>query len=310
MVRALNKPRRGSTGYGDPSSQVWATPAGGAAHADDGDDTDAALAMIDAARCASLGFFPWKTEYEARFGADAPSLQLKVRPRDARATVAFLDTHGDPLSDTHHDAYILGRPLTDGEVVVVRVTAADGVTTRDYRVTVVTSTGLGSAPGSGSDVPLLVVMESPPVAHDGVSDYEIRLAFSEALHGEFSYETLRDHAFTVEGGSIKKVGRVNRDGPERNKRWKVTAKPSGSGDMVLTLNPGPACGQAHAICGVSGGAACREFPDHDSGSAAVAVDRRVGGVAEPGDTTARRRSRRGCGSARTSGTAGPMSSGR
>ena len=138
----------------------------------------------------------------------------------------------------------------DGVLVIEDLHGNDALSFADRTVTL---SGLDQQLGDGgTGDPLLVVVESPPLPHDGDSDYEIRLAFSEALHEEFSFETLLSHAFTLEGGSIKKVGRVNRTGPERNKRWKVTIKPSGSGDVVLTLNPGPACGQDHAICGVSG----------------------------------------------------------
>ena len=254
MVRALNTPRRGFPGYGDPSAQVWATPAGGAVQADDGDDMDASLAMIDVSRCASLGFFPWRTEYVARVDADAPNLQIKVRPRDARATVAFRDTRGNTLSDSHDDIHILRRALTDDEVVVVRVTAADGVTVREYRVTVSTASGgdtsMMSRFISGGELEVNVeYVDSQPYTHNGEDAFEVYLAFTDPLHDEFSYRTLKDHAITVEGGTIQKVGRVNRTGADRNRRWKVTVQPSGSDVVVLRLEPGgPACGTEHALC--------------------------------------------------------------
>ena len=47
-----------------------------------------------------------------------------------------------------------------------------------------------------------------PERHDGSSDFTFELRFSEDLKPDFSYTTVRDHAFTVTGGSVTYVRRL------------------------------------------------------------------------------------------------------
>ena len=125
------------------------------------------------------------------------------------------------------------------------------------------STVTGYAPqvdGSGDGPALLVAVESPPVAHDGSSDHEVRIAFNEPLADGFSSDTLRDHSLTTEGATIKEVERVTETGEERNKRWKITVKPSGNARMIITLHPGPSCSSENAMCGKSGGRLAESVP--------------------------------------------------
>ena len=248
-VRALNKPPRAATNYGKLSNKVWATPVGGDVNADHANDMDATLRSLSVVRCDSLGFFPWKTSYTARPYSSATRLQVGAYQKDARATLEFLDTHGNTLSDTNPNPQVLSRPLTRNEVIVVRVTAADGTTTRDYRITVGEAEE-NSQPATVLDLdPLTVSTESKPSSHNGEDVFEVDLAFSDTLHNEFSWRTLKNHALTVTGGTIKKVGRIDKTGAERNKRWRITIKPSGDDDVTLALAPGgPACGTDHALC--------------------------------------------------------------
>ena len=90
--------------------------------------------------------------------------------------------------------------------------------------------------------PLTVSVASAPERHDGESGFEVRLAFSEAP-GTLSFRTVRDHAFTVSGGSVRHARRVVQGS---NRQWEVGVEPSGEGDVTLTLAPSPACGEAHA----------------------------------------------------------------
>ena len=99
----------------------------------------------------------------------------------------------------------------------------------------------------GTD-PLTASVESAPGSHDGESGFEVRLAFSEAP-GTLSFRTVRDHAFTVSGGSVRHARRVVQGS---NRQWDVGVEPSGDGDVTLTLAPSPACGSAHAICTADG----------------------------------------------------------
>ena len=47
--------------------------------------------------------------------------------------------------------------------------------------------------------PLTASFESVPTSRNGSDNFKFRIAFSEELETNFSYKTLRDHAFTVEG---------------------------------------------------------------------------------------------------------------
>ena len=92
--------------------------------------------------------------------------------------------------------------------------------------------------------PLTASVESAPEDHDGESGFDVRLAFSEAPE-TLSFRTVRDHAFTVSGGSVLKARRVAQGS---NLQWEVGVEPTGEGDVTLTLDPSPECSAAHAIC--------------------------------------------------------------
>ena len=96
--------------------------------------------------------------------------------------------------------------------------------------------------------PLTVEVESKPPRHNGADAFDVDIAFGKTLSEDFSPETLQDHALDISGGGIVSVSRIEETGDLRNKRWRVRIQPSGKDDVVLTLNPGPACGEANAVC--------------------------------------------------------------
>ena len=61
--------------------------------------------------------------------------------------------------------------------------------------------------------------ESVPESHNGSDTFSIRIAFSDELKEDFSYVTMRDHAFTLTGGEVTKASR--RDPPSN---WRVGDK--------------------------------------------------------------------------------------
>ena len=71
------------------------------------------------------------------------------------------------------------------------------------------------------------------------------MRFSEDPKPDFSYTTVRDHAFTVTGGSVTYVRRLE---PGKNVRWEITVTPGSSADVTIALNATTDCSAQGAIC--------------------------------------------------------------
>ena len=92
---------------------------------------------------------------------------------------------------------------------------------------------------------LTVSVESVPTSHNGSDTFRIRIAFSEALKSGFSYTTMRDHAFTVTGGSVTGARRLVSG---KNLRWEIVVSPDSNGDVTITLPATTDCDAQGAIC--------------------------------------------------------------
>ena len=87
-----------------------------------------------------------------------------------------------------------------------------------------------------------------PSSHNGRNSFLFELRFSESVSG-LSYLTLRDDAFTVEGGEVVKARRLFRP---KNRRWEITVQPSGNGAVTITLPATTDCASTGAICADDG----------------------------------------------------------
>ena len=87
-----------------------------------------------------------------------------------------------------------------------------------------------------------------PGSHDGSTVFTFELEFSEET--DLSYRTLRDHGFTVTGGSVTYVRRLN---PPSNIGWKIHVMPDGNGEVNLSLRSTTNCSAQSAICTQDGG---------------------------------------------------------
>ncbi len=107
--------------------------------------------------------------------------------------------------------------------------------------------------------PLTAVVEAAPGSHDGQNAFTFELRFSE--EPGLSYKTLRDHAFTVTGGTVTKtlrdhaftvtggtVTKTLRLEPGKNVRWEVTVRPNSNADVAITLPVTTDCSDDGAIC--------------------------------------------------------------
>ena len=92
---------------------------------------------------------------------------------------------------------------------------------------------------------LTVSLTSRPVNHNGTGVFRFEMSFSEEPKTGFSRKTLRDHAFSVTGGSVKKAGRMNRPS---NISWRITVKVDGAGDVTIVLPVTTDCEAAGAVC--------------------------------------------------------------
>ena len=81
-----------------------------------------------------------------------------------------------------------------------------------------------------------------PATHNG-SAFTFDLAFSEDF--PLSYVTLRDDAFTVDGGNVENA---QRKVPGSNQTWTITVKPLGAGTISITLPETTDCNATGAIC--------------------------------------------------------------
>ena len=93
--------------------------------------------------------------------------------------------------------------------------------------------------------PLTAGFESAPSSHDGQNAFTFELRFSEEPADGFSYQTLRDHAFTATGGEVVKVRRLEKG---KNVRWEIHVTPDGDGTVTVVLPVTTDCTATGAVC--------------------------------------------------------------
>ena len=93
--------------------------------------------------------------------------------------------------------------------------------------------------------PLTATVHGVPSSHNGQDAFTFELRFSEAPKPDFSYTTVRDHAFTVTGGSVTYVRRLEAG---ENVRWEITVTPGSSAAVAIALNATTDCSATGAIC--------------------------------------------------------------
>ena len=91
--------------------------------------------------------------------------------------------------------------------------------------------------------PLTGVIQNAAASHDGENVFTFELRFSEEFG--ISYKTLRDHAFTVTGGTVRKAQRLEQGS---NIGWRITVSPDSSGAVTIILPITEDCEAQGAIC--------------------------------------------------------------
>ena len=97
--------------------------------------------------------------------------------------------------------------------------------------------------------PLTASIHDAPESHDGENSFTFELRFSEEPEPDFSYEALRDDAFTATGGTVTKARRIE---PPGNVRWEITVEPSSDADVTIVLPETTDCDDQGAICTADG----------------------------------------------------------
>ena len=96
--------------------------------------------------------------------------------------------------------------------------------------------------------PLTAAFKDLPAAHDGSAPFTFELALSENIEG-LSYEKVRDNVLDVTGGRVTNALRL---AAPSNRRWAVTVKPGGEGEVSIALPPTTDCEAEGALCTADG----------------------------------------------------------
>ena len=86
-----------------------------------------------------------------------------------------------------------------------------------------------------AETPLTAAIHDAPESHDGQEDFTFELRFSEEPKEGFSYKTLRDHAFTVTGGTVAGARRLDGDSATPNIRWEISVSPDSNANVTVEL---------------------------------------------------------------------------
>ena len=153
---------------------------------------------------------------------------------------------------------LLSSAVEAGDTVTVDYTAPDGPDfirgtqgrkAASFSGQAVTN-NTASAPDETASAPLTASAHDAPSSHNGQDAFTFELRFSEEPKSDFSYTTVQDHAFTVTGGSVTYVRRLN---PPSNIRWEITVTPGSGADVTIALNATTDCSAQGAICTEEGG---------------------------------------------------------
>ena len=143
----------------------------------------------------------------------------------------------------------LGTAVLASEAVTVDYTVPTGATADRLR----DLAGNAAASFSGQDAtnatqaadPLTASVSVVPDSHDGGTVFTFELRFSETPRKLFSYKIMRDLAFTVTGGEVTGVRRLEKG---KNVGWEIQVAPDGDGAVTIVLLATTDCTEDGAIC--------------------------------------------------------------
>ena len=99
-----------------------------------------------------------------------------------------------------------------------------------------------------AETPLTAAIHDAPESHDGQDAFKFELRFSEEPKTGFSYKTLRDHAFTVTGGTVEGARQLDGGSATPNIRWEISVSPDSNANVTVELPATEDCDTQGAIC--------------------------------------------------------------
>ena len=135
------------------------------------------------------------------------------------------------------DSYTL-TDSDEGKAISIAVSFTDDAGHAEALTSAATEAVAGLPPP-----PLTAVIENAATSHDGASVFTFELRFSEEF--AVSYKRLRDHAFTVSGGAVRKAKRLEQGS---NIGWRIPVSPDGNGDVNIVLPETTDCNDDGDVC--------------------------------------------------------------
>ena len=216
--------------HGNPGSADFTPPANAG---EDRTVSPGAVVTLDGSETRDTG--PWKDLLASWEWVQVDAAGERLRP----ATVTLEGADGPMPSFTAPAAGTLHFRLTVTGRGFGPFTASDTVT-----VTV----GADTARTARFTAPITAQVARAVKWHDGTAGFDLHLTFSHEP-AEFSYRTMRDGLFDVEGGRIVKARRLVHG---RNSRWTLSIIPDGPGDVTLAARVTTDCATDHAVCDAHG----------------------------------------------------------
>ena len=144
---------------------------------------------------------------------------------------------GADISSATDSSYTLGH-ADEGKAISIAVSFTDDAGNDETLISAATD-AVDGAPST----PLTASVENAAASHDGENVFTFELRFSEEF--SLSYKTLRDHAFTVNGGRVTNAQRLEQGS---DIGWRITVRPDGNGDVTIVLPETTDCDAQGAIC--------------------------------------------------------------
>ena len=126
----------------------------------------------------------------------------------------------------------------EGGTIRVRVSFTDDRGNDETLTSKATASVAGPSPE-----PLTASLENTPGSHDGDSAFTFELRFSEEV--KLSHKSLRDHAFDMEGGTVKEAQQMEKSS---NVHWRITVQPESGSEVRIVLPATEDCSDQGAIC--------------------------------------------------------------
>ena len=125
-----------------------------------------------------------------------------------------------------------------GKTIKVKVSFTDDADNEE------TLTSEATVAVAAAPIPLTVSLTvAAPATHDGSSEFTFDIEFSEEFG--LSYVTLKTHGFNVTGGTVETAQRTDKPS---NIYWRITVKPTSTGDVTVVLPATTDCNADGAIC--------------------------------------------------------------